>query len=63
MCKCGRRHHKRDSVKAIRNWRTILVKAWRIRFKQRCWAYLGAHLKTLDDTLRNRLISIYQLHR
>ena len=53
----------KDSIKAIRNWRKILVRAWRIRFKQRCWAYLGAHLKTLDDTLRNRLISIYQLHR
>ena len=53
----------RDSIKAIMSWRTILVKAWRIRFKQRCWAYLCAHLKTLNDTLRNRLISIYQLHR
>ena len=48
-----------SSLAATAAWGRVVVKLARIRFLQRCWAYLGHLLQEYPKGLRLRLIRLY----
>ena len=50
--------------RTVPRWRSLFARALRLRFKQRCWAYLGHHLNSFGSAqFRARVSKIFPLHR